>query len=227
MFNRLFFMINAPRSGKSTICKKWERSYRFNEPHLQALNYGLALGDVDPNPRVVINADTIRLALHGKRFDASRESEVWEHKWLMIKTFLHQGYDILIDGTNTSHNTIWSILKIREDATPIFLGTPESVCVERAYSSGQPDLDEKGVIRRMFGNLENLWQLYADKEKCNHFDIADFPEWNKIIGKMAYLVHKEKLRGIQRLQFAKEKFAESLGVTEEYLDNAMKEVSDG
>lgn len=229
MMNQLYFFINPVRAGKSTVSKKWERYGRFSEPHLQSLNYPLnETGDYTPNPRVVINADTIRLALHGKRFDSSREPEVWDVKWLMIKTFLHQGYDVLIDGTNTSHNTIWQILKIRGNATPIFLGTPKEVCKERAYSSGQPDLVEKGVIDRMFGNLEHLWNLYADKEKKHAFSVDDFQEWHSIIEKMSTLVMREKTEEIRRAQFAKEKFAESLGITEERLDEVMevmKEVS--
>lgn len=216
MMNQLFFFVNCARAGKSTVSKKWERYEHFDEPHLKSLNAyqhnfdGMYFTEsyVSPNPRVVINADTIRLALHGKRFDSSRESEVWDAKWLMIKTFLHQGYDVLVDGTNTSHNTIWQILRIRENATPIFLGTPKEVCEERAYSSGQPDLVEKGVIDRMFGNLEHLWRLYADPEKRERFEVDDFREWHSIIEKMSTLVMREKTEEIRRL--AERKINESI-----------------
>jgi len=178
MFNRLFYFIQPARGGKSTICKRWETYEEFQETNLIPLNYGLNVPDCKPNPRVVVNADSVRLALHGKVFDKDREEEVWHIKYTMVRHHLLRGCDVLIDGTSTTRRSWWDIFKIRSDATPIFVGTDQKTCKERAISSGHTWLVDKGVIDRMFGNMRDVWAKYAPNKE---FDLNDYVTWNMIV----------------------------------------------
>lgn len=110
--------IGLPRSGKSTISKK--------------LGY------------CIVNPDSIRLALHGKRFDIEYESEVWKITKIMVKSLFLAGHRVVIlDATNTTNkrrdewiddkNRNYSILFIK-------VLTDKDTCIKRAMEDGYDDL---------------------------------------------------------------------------------------
>jgi predicted kinase len=141
MAGRLHFTIGLPRSGKTTYCKQW--------------------ADQDKG-RVVVNADSIRLALSGDRYNSLCEPQVHATKLVMVRSLLLYGYDVMVDGTHTTKRSILELLYIDpmerfgidEDVYPHVLETHPDVCVQRARETGQNDLIP--VIDRMVNNL-NEW----------------------------------------------------------------------
>lgn len=157
---KLVILVGLARSGKSTYSKEW-----LNTP------------DPDGLHKVVVNADSIRLALHGQRFLMEREGEVHRTAELMIKTLFLQGcYSILCDETNTTAKNLRKWFRIDPHAEVVYLNTSRKICKERAYATEQDDLVNKGVIDRMFDNLVKLvksnhfvnekefWDLYTDEQ---------------------------------------------------------------
>ena len=133
MTGKLFFMISLPRAGKSTFAKDW----------------------VTRQPmRVVVCGDTIRLALHGQRYNPLAETIVFGMQHVFIRSLLNDGYEVLFDDTNSSRISIQRLLEIDPNATPIFINTPVDVCKERAIKTGQLDLIK--VIDRIDGNIRKI-----------------------------------------------------------------------
>lgn len=143
--NNLWFTVGLPRSGKSTICKEWLSYDSSNIDNSWSANVG-------NHPRVVVCADDIRLSM-GHRWNSYVEDFVQATKLIMIRTLLKK-HDVIVDGTHTTKNSIIQLLNINPNAKPILIRTPPSVCIERAKSTGQDDLES--VIWRMVDNLENL-----------------------------------------------------------------------
>ena len=76
---RLAILCGLPKSGKSTYARTLKEE-----------------------GWVVVNPDTIRLALHGQQFVASAEGFVWATAELMARSLLMSEYKVLIDATNTT-----------------------------------------------------------------------------------------------------------------------------
>lgn len=129
----LYFLIGVARSGKSTFAKDWQ-------------NMG--------NSRVVVNADSIRLALSGDRWNYLTEPFVHAIKNTMIRTLLNQGYKVLVDGTHTTIKSISELFDIDNNARYYIINTPKEECIRRAIESKQSDLIP--VIERMSNQLELL-----------------------------------------------------------------------
>lgn len=129
----LSFLIGLPRSGKSTYTKQWV---------------------MEKPGRVVVNGDSIRLALHGQRYSAPAEDMVSAIKYITIRAYVQQGYEVLVDGTHTTDSSIARLLQIDPGAMPIIINTPKEVCIHRAIDTGQEDLIP--AIERMAKNFEEL-----------------------------------------------------------------------
>jgi len=142
---QLYFMVGLPRSGKSTLVKTLKKEI----PNL-----------------VVVSGDKIRLAVYNQRFWAPGEATVHSVKQTMARTLLAEGYNVLIDDTNTSWKSIETIWEI--DASPkyIIVDTPPHECIERAEKSNQKDLVP--VISRMSPNfsatVSSLRKVYPKSE---------------------------------------------------------------
>lgn len=156
----LTFLCGIPRSGKSTISNDWV-NYKIEIKDNQILSRN----NKDGNPRVVVNSDQIRLALHGQIFAQEAESMVHSIKMLNIRTYINAGYDVLADGTHTTLGSIKELLYIDSSAQYLLINTPIDVCLQRAKDCGQEYLITKGVIERMNNNL-NLFRY-------NHKEIID------------------------------------------------------
>ncbi len=124
---QLYFMVGLPRSGKSSLVKTLKKEI----PNL-----------------VVVSGDKIRLAVYNQRFWGPGEAMVHSIKQTMVRTLLSEGYNVLIDETNTSWKSIETIREIDSFAKYIIVDTPIADCIERAEKTGQSDLIP--VIRRMY-----------------------------------------------------------------------------
>lgn len=152
----LKFTIGITRCGKSTYCNRW---VKFLEDYERAEQ--LACGDF--TPRTIVCTDDIRLALHGQRFLKDAEAMAWAIHTYMVKAHLIRGTDVIIDGTNTTEDSILRILNADPDATYVLIDTPPEVCKERAVASGHLNLVEKGVIDRHARQLAKLKEEGVDK----------------------------------------------------------------
>ena len=149
----LIFTVGSSRSGKSTYANNWVREMGFDS---QGLN---------GNPRVVVDSDYIRQAIHGERYIRKAEPFVFATKWIMIRALLSSGFDVLCDDSRTTKQSLKELFEIDPNAQFIFIDTPAKTCIERAVATGQQDLIP--VIQRMWKNIYNL---------ANYGDNGDF--WN-------------------------------------------------
>jgi predicted kinase len=131
----LYFTIGPSHSGKSTYAKKWM----------------LEQGE---RPRVVVTADSIRLALTNHRYNRYVEPIVFAHKHVMIKSLLIEGYDVLACGTHTTEESIKRILEIHGNAKYILFDVPLETCLSRIKLTGQTDMGP--VITRHYHQMKTL-----------------------------------------------------------------------
>ena len=127
--NLLILTIGLPRSGKST----WARQQ--NLP--------------------IVNPDSIRLALHGQRFQSLAEPMVWAIATIMVRAlFLAGHYKIIVDATHMTkkRREFWKDKGWRCVLKPI--ETSKEICLKRAESEG--DLEIIPVIERMAMQYEPL-----------------------------------------------------------------------
>jgi predicted kinase len=129
-FDKILIMtVGLPRSGKST----WARQQ---------------------NGIPIINPDSIRLAIHGKSFDAKYEAKVWETAHLMVKAlFLAGHYRVILDATNIKLkdrkqwiSNDYIIQQIHFDSVS------KEECINRAKLSNTDYLIP--VIERMYGVMQ-------------------------------------------------------------------------
>lgn len=134
MSKHLIAMMGLPRSGKSTIARELSKS----------------LGRAP-----IVNADAIRLALHGQRYQALAEPMVRALKLLMIRSLFLGGNDVVICDETHYSRAARDYVKSTEWGTYFyFINTPPSVCIQRAIDTGQPDLVQ--VIEGMVARYEPL-----------------------------------------------------------------------
>lgn len=151
----LYFTVALARAGKTTFCNRWVRGpfgpdsegrppdnvqfhYLKDEVHIV-------------RPRVVINGDSFRKALHGREYEALAECMVFAAMDVAARALLQDGYDVMIDETATTPETIKRYLRIDIDAQPVFIDTPLEVCLQRAMDGKKEFLVEP--IKRMHKQL--------------------------------------------------------------------------
>lgn len=135
----LYAMVGLPRSGKSTICKEWAKTW--GAP--------------------VVNRDAIRLALHGQRYQAEAEPMVKAISLYMIKALFGAGHDtVFYDETNYSRAARDFIKSPEWNTVFKVVSTSPEVCIERAHATGQPDLEK--VIKEMYARYEPLGEDEAN-----------------------------------------------------------------
>ena len=144
-------MCGLPRSGKSTIARKWT-NYEI-DIHRGEVKERNKSKSKEENPRVVVNADAIRLTF-GSRFDVRHEDYVVAVKNTMIKALLLTCNDVMVDGTHTKKSSIAKLFEIDQDADYAVVNTPGDVCKARAIATDQSDL--LPVIDRMVEQMSKL-----------------------------------------------------------------------
>lgn len=125
--NLLILTVGIPRSGKST----WARQQ--NMP--------------------IVNPDSIRLALHGQRFQALAEPLVWSIATIMVRALFLSGHTkVIVDATHTTKNRreFWKDKQWRS-VFKVF-DTQKEECLRRA----EGDIDIIPVIKRMSAKYEPL-----------------------------------------------------------------------
>jgi predicted kinase len=127
----LIVLVGLPRSGKSTWSK--HMSWTYGWP--------------------VVNRDSVRLALHGKRFLPEAEGMVAEVTRLMVKALFIAGHaTVILDECNVTEkqreewqNPLWTV-KYK------YVDTPKETCIARAIADNDAEIIP--VIERMAAELD-------------------------------------------------------------------------
>ena len=136
---RLAILAGLPKSGKSTYAKTLKEQ-----------------------GWVVVNPDTIRLALHGQQFVASAEPFVWATAELMVRSLLMSEHKVLIDATNTTKKRRAQWVRMAEEfgltLDAYVMDTPVEECHHRnsflmTHGSGSVPSE---VIDRMAAQWESV-----------------------------------------------------------------------
>lgn len=143
---KIICLVGLARSGKSSYCKQMRYNELESPTHIQ--------------PKVVVNSDEVRLAIHGQRYNRLAEPVVHSTTVIMARTFFNMGYLVYLDETNSTVNSIKQWLEIDSDLEFVYFDTSVEECERRARCSGQADLVENGVIRRHAQNVINLVKQY-------------------------------------------------------------------
>lgn len=116
----LIAFVGLPRSGKSTLSS--------------------ALAKELGCP--IVCKDSVRLALHGQRYQAAAEDHVRAIAKTMIKSLFLRGHEVVIADETHFSKLAREHLK-QDDLYQVkwyVVDTPKEVCIERAIATGQPDL---------------------------------------------------------------------------------------
>ena len=129
----------------------YDREYNYDK--LNRLHTWQIIG----NPRTIVSADNIRMAMNGVRYEPLAETMVFAIKHIMIRAMLDRNFDVIVDGTNSTKISLQRLLEIDPNLTPIFIDTPVDVCKQRAVDTGRPDLIP--VIERISGNINKIKEV--------------------------------------------------------------------
>lgn len=149
---KLYFTIGLPRSGKSTECNRW-LNYEHSIVNGTFVPYDIVKFD---NRRIVVTPDRWRLAM-GHRYNWFSEPLLFAQIQIAIRALL-MDYDVLVDDTHTTKESVKRILEVDPDAVAVPIKTDANICKERAVKTGQKDLIP--VIDRM---SVNMFGLYGNK----------------------------------------------------------------
>ncbi len=123
----LILTIGLPRSGKSTWAKK--QGYP------------------------IVNPDSIRLALHGLRFESLAEPMVWAIAKIMVRALFLAGHDtVIVDATNNTkkRREFWEDKNWNIEHEEI--KTPIEECIRRANLAGDAEIIP--IIQKMHEEKE-------------------------------------------------------------------------
>ena len=126
---KLILTVGLPRSGKST----WAKEQGFP----------------------IVNPDSIRLSLHGQRFQPEAEGFVWAIAYLMADALFKAGHDtVIVDATNITKKRRQAWIDKFMDCEVIYkiISTPAETCIERALNDNDHDIIP--IIQDMAGKGE-------------------------------------------------------------------------
>lgn len=123
---KLILMVGLPYSGKSTMAR--ELSSLYGTP--------------------IVCPDSIRVAIHGKRYVAESEPLVWDVAKYMVKALFFSGHNrVILDATSTTNkrrevwqSPDWSV-------SEYYMRENKETCIDRAKAAG--DLAIIPIIEKM------------------------------------------------------------------------------
>ena len=143
--HKLVCMMGLPRSGKSTAARKLSQ----------------AVG------APIVNRDSIRLALHGQRYQGLAEPMVKAIAIVMVRALFNVGHrTVIVDETCVNRGTRDFWRDQDWDTEILLVPTPIGVCVKRAQAMG--DMEIQPVICKMNDAMDPL----EDDEVRFSFDAA-------------------------------------------------------
>lgn len=137
----LLFCCGLPGSGKSTWALEWAHKH-------------------NGRPRAVISGDAFRYALHGKAFVPNAEPTVFSMMDIAARALLHSGFDVLMDETCTTADTLMRYYRLDLNAEPVWFVVTSLECRRRVVNAGKSRL--LPVIDRLSGQFETFRNNFAD-----------------------------------------------------------------
>jgi predicted kinase len=183
---KLYYTVGLPRSGKSTWCDQWVRQPICNPlwdvltdcPATESISTQEGKLWAEPKlPRAVIAGDDFRRALHGNSYRIEAEATVFAMMDVATRALLDRGFDVIIDETCTTEQTLLRYLRLDRAAVPVFIDTPKDVCIERAREAGKEYL--AGPIERMATQLATLRD-----------------NWNQTVGRLRDYLHSRESQDV-------------------------------
>lgn len=132
MSKTLICMMGLPRSGKSTVARVLSK--QLSAP--------------------VVNRDSIRLALHGQRYQQLAEPMVKAIAGVMVRSLFAYHDSVIVDETNIRLSTREFWRGIDPEATFLNVATPKELCLERARATNDEEIQP--VIEKMAAEMEPL-----------------------------------------------------------------------
>ena len=130
MMNKtLICTVGLPLSGKTT----WARDQGFP----------------------IVNPDSVRLAIHGLRFEPLTEPLVWAITKIMVRALFTAGHDkVIVDACNTSRKRRDNWQSNDWDTQFVVIDTPRRGCIHRAQEKNDEEIIPS--INRMAENWDSL-----------------------------------------------------------------------
>ena len=127
----LTMLKGLPASGKSTLCKEWQKENRN---------------------LVRVNKDTLREMLHDSFWDKDNEAQVLRIRDLIVRDALSFGRDVVVDDTGFApkhQDTLSALAKTAGAEFKVhFVDTPIEECIKRDLK--RPNSVGEGIIRSMY-----------------------------------------------------------------------------
>lgn len=135
---QLILTVGLPRSGKTT----WAREQKLP----------------------IVNPDSIRLALHGQRFQSLAEPMVWAIALIMVRALFMSGHDsVIVDATNVSRKRRdfwksgdWELSFVR-------ICTSEAACIKRAM-----DVNDTVIVPVIERMAKEFQPVEAEEGHCSN-----------------------------------------------------------
>lgn len=180
----LLLTVGLPRSGKTTFARAFSKD----------------------NGVPIVNPDSVRLAIHGRRFEALAEGFVWATARAMVRALFLAGHDmVLVDATNTTRKRRdeWKSPDWRTVCHVI--DTTKDVCIERAQAENDAEIIP--VIERMAAQWEPLGE---DEERVMPLGATgEYPDSTygndpaDDEGELRLAIAADKRAGLVRVEFGK------------------------
>lgn len=155
---RLYYLVKLPQSGGSTFANVWAQTF---------VDYsGREEWKPTIRPRVVLGGDDFRIGLHGQEYARTAEGSVFAMMDVAARALLSRGFDVLMDETSTTEQTLMRYYLIDFEAEPILIPTAASVCEARALANKKDFLVP--VIRQLSSQKDELlkdWPAAIDRVK--------------------------------------------------------------
>ena len=141
----LIVTVGLPRCGKST----WSKEQKA----------------------VIVNPDSVRLAVHGERFIGRAEPWVWAISYVMADALFLAGHDtVIIDGTHVSkkRRDVWFNYKFSQDVKvkfKVFGDISVSECIDRARKINDD------LIQPVIERMATEWDVNNDENVKNNLYI--------------------------------------------------------
>jgi len=148
----LCLMVGLPYSGKSTLVRQILKN---------PVDDDFAL--IPQDSVAVVNPDSIRLAIHGRRYRVREEGLVWYIARIMVESLFRVGHShVILDATNVTRTQRdrwkdWHWRRVYK-----VMDTSVETCINRAKSH-----DDEGMVRV----IERMAQIYEPVEE----DERDIP----------------------------------------------------
>ncbi len=148
--NKLIILKGLPGSGKSTFAQELvKQGYKR------------------------VNKDLLREMIDCGVWSRDNESTILESEKVLVREFLKQGFNVVVDDCNFAHTETWMNVAQASNADfgEEFFNTPVYECIERDAKRGDKSVGSKAILNMYFKYLRKDSPWSEDKQNAFIFDI--------------------------------------------------------